>query len=376
MQHLEVPMRSPRLATALAFAALVQCGHHGAGDAPPTHQRRANGSVVLHGPSASYVRVEPADPASGDVTRSLVARVAFDERHLASIGPPVNGRVASVNVVPGDHVTQGQPLVMIHSQDIAAAQAQVAETRTARILAEQTARRTAALAAEGAASQADVQSTAAAALQARDEEARATASISAIGGSTGASDYTLRSPIEGTVVERTVSVGTEVHTDQDSPLLRVANLTTVWVIADVYEQDVPLIHENDAATVDVLAYPGRHFTGRVVYVGDVVDPSTRALRARIELPNTDLALRPGMFARVTLRNRAQGAADIPTSAILARRDEYFVFVRNADGSYAQREVQVGEQHGQHTTIVDGLHPGDMVVTEGAILLDAEANEAL
>ena len=83
-----------------------------------------------------------------------------------------------------------------------------------------------------------------------------------------------------------------------------------------------------------------------------------------------------MFANVRARGIAEGAVEIPLSAVLARRDQYFVFVRNADGSYTQREVRPGEQRGQHIAILSGLHIGDPVVTEGAILLDAEANEAL
>ena len=82
-----------------------------------------------------------------------------------------------------------------------------------------------------------------------------------------------------------------------------------------------------------------------------------------------------MFARVQVRGPSAGAAEVPTSAVLARRDQFFVFVRSGDGSYVQKEVRIGEQRGQHVTILAGLAPGEQVVTEGAILLDAEANEA-
>jgi cobalt-zinc-cadmium efflux system membrane fusion protein len=108
----------------------------------------------------------------------------------------------------------------------------------------------------------------------------------------------------------------------------------------------------------------------------VLDPLTRAARARIELPNDDRALRPGMFAQVQAKGAAKGAAEIPTSALLARRDQFFVFVKRPDGAYEQREVKLGEQHGQHVMILSGIEPGVPVVTEGAILLDVEANEAL
>jgi RND family efflux transporter MFP subunit len=158
--------------------------------------------------------------------------------------------------------------------------------------------------------------------------------------------------------------------------LTVADLSTVWVIADVYEQDLPLIHLGDQALVHVMAQPNRVFTGQITYVGGTLDPQTRAARARIELPNPDLALRPGMFAHVEVRGQCEGSAEVPISAVLARRDQFFVFVRRPDGAFAQHEVQPGEQRGSRITILSGLRPGEPVVTEGAILLDAEANEAL
>ncbi len=361
----------------LAFLApgLGGCASH-AREAVPTHQRRADGAVVLHGPSLAYVKVEAAGTWTGARTRTLVARVTFDDRKVARVGPPVGGRVASVNFVAGDHVAAGAVLLTIHSPDIATAQAQVAETHTARVLADQAWTRAALLVRQGAGSQADALSAQAAAEEARDEERRARASLAAIGGGHGTSDYQLRSPLEGTLVERTVAVGNEVSVGQTDPLMTIADLSTVWVTADVYETDLALIHVGDPASVEVSAYPGRRFVGRMAYIGDVIDPVTRTSHARIELGNTDGALRPGMFARVEVSGRGDGAVEVPTSAVLARRDQFFVFIRSPDGSFVQREVRVGEQHGQHITLLEGVRPGDPVVTEGAILLDAEANEAL
>jgi cobalt-zinc-cadmium efflux system membrane fusion protein len=265
---------------------------------------------------------------------------------------------------------------VLTAPEIAGAQAQVAQARTARALAERVAARAAMLVRDGAGTEAERQQADAALVQAKNEEQRAVAALSAIGGAHGESGFQLRSPIAGTVVERNVSVGTQVHADQDQPLLTVADLSTVWVVADVYEQDLSRIHVGDDAVVKVVAYPDRTFTGKITYVGDTVDPQTRAARARVELTNQDLILRPGMFASVEVKGLGQGAAEVPTSALLARRDQFFVFVTNSDGAYVQREVQIGEQHGQHTTILSGVKPGEQVVTEGAILLDAEANEAL
>jgi len=362
----------------LAWLAPLLAGCHSAGDAPGkvNHERRADRSLVLSGESASYVRVEPASPACLEHSRALVAHVSYDERHVAKMGPPVGGRVAKIDVIAGDVVTAGTVLLTIHAPDIASAQAAVTQARSAKVLAEKVAARAALLLREGAGSEAEKQQSDAAFAQAQTEEQRAVAALAALGGAHGTSDYALRSPISGTVVERNVSVGTAVSADQDTPLVTVADLNDVWVLADVYERDLPQVHEGDAAEVQVLAYPDRKLEGKITHIGEAVDPQTRSARARIELANADHSLRPGMFARVNVRGNAQGAAEVPTSALLARRDQFFVFLKNGDGSYGEREVRVGEQHGEHTTILSGIGSGDNVVTEGAILLDAESNEAL
>ncbi len=352
------------------------CERLKAPEVAPTHELRKDGSVVLKGGSAAFVKVEAAQAATHPHSRTLVARVAFDERRLATIGPPVSGRVASVEVVTGDKVKKGDILLTIHSPDIAAVQAQVAEARSARILADHTLKRTASLVRDGAASQAELQQAQAQQQQAMEEEHRAISSLAAVGGGDGSADYHLRSPIDGIVVERQVAVGREVNVGQDQPLLSIADLGKVWVIADLYEQDLGLVKVNAPATVFTPALPGKKFPGTIVYVGDVVDSTTRAMRTRIEIDNPDNILRPGMFAQAIVETQALDAVDVPVSAVLARRDQFFVFLQATDGSYHQKEVKVGEQQGLHVTIIDGVSPGDRLVTQGAILLDAEANEAL
>lgn len=360
----------------LGLQTVLACDRLKAPESIPTHERRQDGAVILKGGSANFVRVEVAQPATQPHSRTLVARVAFDERRLATIGPPVAGRVASVEVVTGDKVKKGDILLTIHSPDIASVQAQVAEARNARVLAGHTLHRTESLVRDGAASQAELQQAQAALAQAVEEERRATSSLAAVGGGDGSADYHLRSPIDGVVVERSVAVGREVHVDQDQPLLSVADLSKVWVIADLYEQDLGLVKEGAPATVFTPALPGQKFPGKIVYVGDLVDATTRAIRTRIEIDNPNNILRPGMFAQAVVETQTPHAVEVPVSAVLARRDQFFVFVQEADKSYRQREVKLGEQHGSHVTLIDGVKPGDNLVTQGAILLDAEANEAL
>ncbi len=365
---------SPRFVL-LALVLLTACTAQTEA-ATSTHERRPDRSVKLSAESAAFVRTEVAPPAKGEHSRAFVARVTYDERHVARLGAPVQGRVSNINVVTGDSVKPGALLLTITAPEIATARAELSRAKTETVLAARAAERAQLLVRDGAGSEAERLHAEAALTQAKNEEKRAATAIAALGGVHGASEYRLRSPIAGVVVERNASVGSEVHAGQDQPLVTVADLSTVWVVADIYEQDFASVHEGDEVTVTVLPYPGRKFQGKIQHVGGRVDPLTRAALARVELKNADLALRPGMFARMEVRGAGTGATQVPTSAVLARRDQFFVFIAGAGRTYLQREVKLGEQFGQHTTILDGVAPGERVVTEGAILLDAEANEML
>lgn len=328
------------------------------------------------GPSLAYVRTEPVKAASGEDARSLVARVSFDERQVARLGSPVTGRVAEIRVVTGDAVKKGAALATVRAVDIASAQAQLADARTSRLQAEREAERAKRLVTEGAGSDAERLKAESALELARAEETRAGAALGAIGGAAGSATFTIKSPLDGSVVERNVAVGSQVTDSADKPLLIVADLSKVWVLADVYEQDLPFVQKGQPVVVRVLAFPERTFDGTLSYVSQVLDTNTRSATARVELDNTSGILKPGMMARVEARGISRGTVTVPTSALLARRDQFFAFVKRADGTFEEREVKVAEQHGQHTTLLSGLRLGEDVVVEGAILLDAEANEAL
>ena len=177
------------------------------------------------------------------------------------------------------------------------------------------------------------------------------------------------------MVDRQVNVGNAVAADQGPPLLTIANLQTVWVLVAVYEQDLPYVKAGHQARVEVPSLRNRVYESAVTYVGDVVDADTRTARARIELDNADGALRPGMFAQVDVRSPELATAWVPLSAVLARRDEFYVFVRNAERQFVARKVELGQERGDRVAILSGLQAGEDVVTRGAILLDAEANAA-
>jgi cobalt-zinc-cadmium efflux system membrane fusion protein len=280
-----------------------------------------------------------------------------------------------VNVVTGSAVQKGAALLTIHSADVAAARSQQAQARETRMLAEQRAARASLLVKQGAGSEAERQEAETGLAAAKTEEQRAGAALTALGGAGSASDYVLRAPSAGTVVERNVEVGNAVGADQGQPLMTIADLSTVWIVADVYEHDLAYVRSGQRAHVTVPVLEGRRYEGNIAYVGSVVDATTRTARARVELSNPDAALRPGMFAEVLVEAPERASAMVPTSALLARRDELFLFVESKPGVFSQRKVRAGAQTGDHIALLEGIQPGERIVTRGAILLDAEANAA-
>jgi len=182
----------------------------------------------------------------------------------------------------------------------------------------------------------------------------------------GASVFPLLSPISGTVVERNGTIGATVGTDAN--LFKIIDLSSVWIDADVFEKDLERVRLGQLVNVTATAFPGQTFSGRVILINSVVDPETRTVKVRTEVPNPDGRLKPDMFANVEIVTAAHRTAiSVPLSAVLDDGGKSVVFV--ADGSsYVKREVALGLKSEDRVEIVQGLNAGDKVVTKGNYLL--------
>jgi RND family efflux transporter MFP subunit len=157
-------------------------------------------------------------------------------------------------------------------------------------------------------------------------------------------------------------------------LYRIADLSRVWVEADVFEKDLGLVREGQGATARFEAFPGREFAARITYVHPTVSMESRTGRIRLELANPELALKPGMYAQVALDVAAAASAlVVPRSAVLSTGSRSLVFVRAADGALTPREVTPGRTVGRSVEIMAGLEAGERVVSSAAFLVDAESN---
>lgn len=179
-----------------------------------------------------------------------------------------------------------------------------------------------------------------------------------------------RSPVSGFVIEKAAMQG--MHVTPGTSLYTVADLSRVWVEADVYESELALVRVGTPATVTVDAYPGERFQGRVIYIYPYADERTRTVKVRFELPNPGTRLKPGLYANIELATALGSGLVIPANALLDSGAEQIVFVAEGDGYFEPRSVQVGHRLGDDVQILAGLEAGERVASGAAFLIDSES----
>ncbi|RMH05830.1 MAG: efflux RND transporter periplasmic adaptor subunit [Nitrospirae bacterium] len=181
----------------------------------------------------------------------------------------------------------------------------------------------------------------------------------------------LHAPNSGYVLHMNVREG--MHVTPALDLYTLADLSTVWVLADIYEYEVALVELGQEATVTLSYFPDQAFTGTVTYIYPVLETKTRTVKVRFELPNPDWKLKPGMFANVELHIPLGERLVVPQTAVLDSGTEQIVFVDRGQGMFEPRKVTVGVRTRDFYEILDGVKPGELVVTRGNFLVDSESN---
>ena len=364
-------------AVALALGTVVVLG--AAGDPAPAkaaggHDHAAMqaaaggeaGPVRLDAEAARRIGVTYATAAVKDVTRAVetVGTVTYDETRVTAFNPKVEGWVERLYVdFTGAPVRRGQAVMEVYSPMLVAAQEEL-------ILARRLADQSRAAGGERALANAEeLLSSARRRLRFLDVSAAEVERIERAG--TVRRTVTLSAPAGGVVVEKNVVEGTRVMPGMD--LLRIADLSTVWVEGEVFEKDLALVRVGQHAGVAFEAYPGEAFHGRVSYVYPDVSLESRTARVRIALDNPGQRLKPGMYARVSLDAAPRTALVVPRSAVHATGARAMVFVRAADGALVPRDVVVGPVVGEEIEVVSGLPPGEVVVASANFLVDAESS---
>jgi cobalt-zinc-cadmium efflux system membrane fusion protein len=383
---------------ALALIGLVcaACGD-ASSDIPnaPSRTPAPSGKAAASG-EPGVVTIAPDSPQLGQIRVAAVevaeapdnevvapARVGIDPSRLSKVLLPVPGRIDDVRARLGDHVDRGQPLVAVESPDAdaavgvyqqseaagrqATAALQKAETDSQRVrelLEHGAVARKDLLAAEN--DRAQAQGTLEASRAAR-EQARRKLELLGLQPTMFRQHVLVRAPIAGTVLEISVAPG-EYRNDTNAPLMTIADLSRVWVSADVAEPAIGAIRVGDAVGITLVAFAGQDLTGRVTRIADVVDAQTRTVKVHVELANPEGRLRPDMFGSIRHAGPRRRVPVLPLGAVVQQYGRTVAFVERAPGQFERRDVVLGARTGDRIAAVKGVNAGERVVVDGAILL--------
>lgn len=375
-------------AIALGPAGLAGCAPEG--DRTPKDARSEEApraGVVLLTPEAaarSGIEARPVGRGEFRTFRDFPGTVQPNENELAEITTLVRGRVVAVFADFGKDVKAGELLANLYSTDLGAAQS-AHLVATAKLQVAALAYERARDLLEGkAVSRAEFERRQGDMISARSE-ARETRHRLELMGMRDADiarlerEQTIRAvvpiaaPFDGRIIIRNVTRGEVVESTHK--LFTVADLSDVWVMASVPEKDLRFIHRNQTVEVRTSAYPDEVFPGTITYLGDILDPATRAMRVRVTAPNRDGRLKPEMFATVRVYGQPEpDVLAVPTSAIQGDAGQPMVFVQLDSRRFEPRTVRLGEESGDLVKVIAGLREGERVVTKGAFALRSEVEK--
>jgi cobalt-zinc-cadmium efflux system membrane fusion protein len=376
-------MRQAILAALLAAAiALSGCGEKPktdeAAEAPPVTQvvEQGNPNIVKVDNPGRFPQVQASQHEELPELHAT-GTVSADVDHSVPVISLASGRALALYAKLGDDVKKGQLLLKVQSSDVSNAFQTYQQAKADEQLAKTQLDRSKLLYDKGAISLNDLQ-----VAQDTEEKARvglqaADQVLSNLGGSPNqpGNIVNVYAPASGTIVEQNVVQSAAVHTpDNQANLFTIADLSTVWALCDVYENDLAIVRVGDKADVELNAYPGRAFHGRISNIGKVLDPNTRAAKVRIVLSNPGM-MRTGMFLTATFFGK-KGVlyAVVPSSAILHLHDHDWVFIPANNNSFRRVEVHSGKTLDNNMQIVQiGIQPGQQVVKD-ALALNAESEQ--
>jgi cobalt-zinc-cadmium efflux system membrane fusion protein len=297
--------------------------------------------------------------ANGTVTPDVNRTI-----HVTSLG---GGRVVDLKVKLGDHVEKGQTLLVISSPDLASAMSDYQKAKADQVLAQKSLDRAQMLFDRGAIAAKDLEAAQDTEDKAKVDLQTAEQHVHVLGADPAHPSplIDLKAPVSGTIVEQNVAGSEGIKSLDNTPnLFTIANLAEVWVVCDVFENDLGEVHLGDAAEIRLNAFPDRGFKGTVADISRVLDPNTRSAKVRIVLGNADGSLRPGMFAVATFRSRKlTQRVVVPATAIMRLHDKDWVFRKEGASRFRKIMVQAdGLAPDGMQEIRDGVKPGDMLVT--------------
>lgn len=369
------------LCSILAFAG---CKPEAGPEANPASRGKAQTLAIQLTPAAlkaADLEFETVRTQGHHATLRAPGVVKADETRLVDISSLISGRAIEVMAVVGDRVRPSQVLARVDSTDLGIAQSEYLKAQARLAVAEQAHERARQLLEAKVIGTGEYQRREGETLTARADHRAAADRLILLGMTQEEigllareqrinSKATIRSPLKGTVIQRNVTTGEVI--DSKTVLFMVADLRRLWVLADVHEKDIPRVRLGQTAEVRVTPYPDEIFRGVIMHVGEVIEPATRTVKVRTEVPNPDGRLKPEMFATIQIATTVEERVlTIPAIAVQKDKGKDIVFVQAAPARFEPREVAIGVPMEGRVPVLKGLAEGEQIVTKGAFALKSE-----
>lgn len=299
---------------------------------------------------------------------NLIGKIGFNENNTVKVFPIISGTVTDVKVSLGDHVEKGQVLALVRSSEVASSENDMVTAQSNLEIARKSLASTTDMYKSGITSEKDYLSAQKDVAKA-ESELRKASQISKIYGSTKQSEYAVKAPVSGYIVEKKINANQQIRSDNSDNIFTVSNLKDVWVMANVYETDIPAVKLGQTAKITTLAYPDKVMIGKVDKVYNVLDPDTKTMKIRIQLDNTDNTLKPEMFANVSILYSTDSIKiAIPASAIIMDKSKNYVMVYNNKCDLQTREVNVYRTVNNVAYISSGIKANERVISKSGLLI--------
>ena len=377
----------PQAAKALALAlvvALAACSGSDPGGKTYGGGSDANKAELVKIPKEqlSHIQIVTVQPTSWPRILRLTGTVAFNSFATTPVITQVSGPVSRIVVSPGQQVAKSQPMLYVSSPDYSQLRANYLKTRDAHSLAHKNYLRSQDLYAHHAIAERDLQAAESAEIQAQADLTAAEQSLKILGiprpetliENPTSPEVPLLAPIAGEAVERLCSAGQLIQAGQ-TQCFTISIMSTVWVLANVYENQLAYVHVGDQVTIKTDAYP-ELFHGRISFMGAALDPASRTLQARIDTKNPAGKLKKDMYVTATVvAGKIDQALLVPDAAVLRdAENEPFVYVVNGQDEFTRRPVKLGESTQGKTQIVSGLQAGERVAGDGSLFLQFASSQ--
>jgi cobalt-zinc-cadmium efflux system membrane fusion protein len=375
-----------KLSSALLVAAFsVHCARKSADPKAEVPKGPPRVSLTAAAVASAGIKIETVTTRPIADTLRLAGTLAYDENKVARVGPRVGGRVARIQVDFGQAVRAGQALASIDSPELGAAVADWRKSRSILNVRQRDFDRAKRLLEGKAISQGEFLSREGEFQVAKSELENADSRLHLFGLSLGdverlhrqgelSSEFPLRSPIAGTVIDRQINPGEVVEAGK--PLFTVGNIENLWLLAQLYEKDLSRVRAGQEVAVSTDAFPNESFEGTIDYVGDQVDSGTRTVRVRSVIRNPVRRLKPGMFVEAIISVASgEPVLAVPEGAIQEIDNATTVFVEVSPNVFEPRPVEAGRKGNTAVEVKKGLRPGERVVSEGSLALKAELQKS-